>query len=611
MRSNLLSLKNIATQMNRTQNILSTGKKVNSAIDNASSYYQARSLTNRANDLNSLLDSMSQGIQTIQAATKGLESATSYLTQAKAFAEQTSQNIAIPEKDWFAKQEGVVAVVSTWDELKTAVNSGQAGEIVVYGQIDCKETITLKKDQSLVGIGKYGIPQPDKDKFSQLTFNDVTTRGISIQTTGVTLSDLSIKFTSNSHAYTISGKSGVEYNAHNMDIFLETKLDKQVSAYYYGTINMTGTNSIYQMGEENHWSGAPYALNALTCNLRGNLNINLISPASMGIVNSNFNSYGNSEVNIKSIRQIFAPNNKVSFNDNSKVNLSTPGIVFSQNNVVDINDNTELNVTNGIFLYGYANTFVNINSLSSNVNIKTTTMFNGGGSTLNMKQGCTYALNGNLYKAETDVSDNTMIKNNPPAGVVKVDGVKVDLPKTLDWLLEEDENRTFGYDYVSLNLEQEKQYSNILTQFDNLLIDSSYQGVNLLTGGNLDVTFNETRTHELSVKGKDMRSDKIGLKTRKWNIKDDVDESIKEITEAMNKIRNYSAELGNNYAIIQTRQNFTDALCSVLQTGADNLVLADMNEASAEYLMLQTRQQLAINSLSLASQSAQSILSLF
>ncbi|MBR1949009.1 MAG: flagellin, partial [Alphaproteobacteria bacterium] len=77
------------------------------------------------------------------------------------------------------------------------------------------------------------------------------------------------------------------------------------------------------------------------------------------------------------------------------------------------------------------------------------------------------------------------------------------------------------------------------------------------------------------------------------------------------KIRSFSAELGNNYAIIQTRQNFTDALTDVLETGADNLVLADMNEASAEYLMLQTRQQLAINSLSLASQSAQSILSLF
>ena len=88
MRSNLLSLRNIATQMSRTQNILSTGKKINNAIDNASSYYQARSLTHRAADLNDLLDSMSQGIQTIQAATQGLESATAYLEQMKSLIKQ-------------------------------------------------------------------------------------------------------------------------------------------------------------------------------------------------------------------------------------------------------------------------------------------------------------------------------------------------------------------------------------------------------------------------------------------------------------------------------------------------------------------------------------------
>ena len=73
----------------------------------------------------------------------------------------------------------------------------------------------------------------------------------------------------------------------------------------------------------------------------------------------------------------------------------------------------------------------------------------------------------------------------------------------------------------------------------------------------------------------------------------------------------FSTELGNSYSIIQTRQDFTEALTDVLETGADSLVLADMNEASAQYLMLQTRQQLAVNSLSLASQSAQSILRLF
>ena len=45
--------------------------------------------------------------------------------------------------------------------------------------------------------------------------------------------------------------------------------------------------------------------------------------------------------------------------------------------------------------------------------------------------------------------------------------------------------------------------------------------------------------------------------------------------------------------------------------GADKLTLANMNEESANMLALQTRQQLAINSLSLASQASQSILKLF
>ena len=79
----------------------------------------------------------------------------------------------------------------------------------------------------------------------------------------------------------------------------------------------------------------------------------------------------------------------------------------------------------------------------------------------------------------------------------------------------------------------------------------------------------------------------------------------------MTSLRSISSEFGNTYSIIQTRQEFTEALIDVLETGADNLVLADMNEESANYLALQTRQQLAINSLSLASQSAQSVLQLF
>ena len=86
--TNLLQLQQISRALNATQNILSTGKKVNSAIDNPSSYYTARSLNSRAEDLSGLLDSMSQKIQTIKVASEGIEAATSFLEQMTSVAER-------------------------------------------------------------------------------------------------------------------------------------------------------------------------------------------------------------------------------------------------------------------------------------------------------------------------------------------------------------------------------------------------------------------------------------------------------------------------------------------------------------------------------------------
>jgi flagellin-like hook-associated protein FlgL len=172
-----------------------------------------------------------------------------------------------------------------------------------------------------------------------------------------------------------------------------------------------------------------------------------------------------------------------------------------------------------------------------------------------------------------------------------------------------------------------KQYDAIFTEIQNLVKDSSYQGVNLLKGATLTITFNETRTNQFNVEGVDI-VDEMAISAASgedgaWKVAEDADDaakaevikavtaSIDELSTATETLRSYATELGNNYSIIETRQDFTDALIDVLETGADNLLLADMNEESANYLALQTRQQLAINSLSLASQSAQSILSLF
>src|SRR4026208_373247 len=71
VRSNLLQLQQTSDLMTRTQTRLATGKRVNSALDNAINFFTAQGLDNRANDLSSLLDSMSNAINTINAANNG------------------------------------------------------------------------------------------------------------------------------------------------------------------------------------------------------------------------------------------------------------------------------------------------------------------------------------------------------------------------------------------------------------------------------------------------------------------------------------------------------------------------------------------------------------
>jgi flagellin len=91
IRQNLLSLQQTASDLTTTQEALATGKKVNSAADNPSSYFTSQNLTNTANSLSALLDQIGQGQQTINAATNGLTGITSLLQQALSTVQQAQQ----------------------------------------------------------------------------------------------------------------------------------------------------------------------------------------------------------------------------------------------------------------------------------------------------------------------------------------------------------------------------------------------------------------------------------------------------------------------------------------------------------------------------------------
>lgn len=88
LRSNLLSLQRTQSNIDKVQNVLATGLKVGSALDNPQSFFASQALKNRASDLSRLLDSMGQSIQTIKQANSGVTSLAKLIDQAESLAQE-------------------------------------------------------------------------------------------------------------------------------------------------------------------------------------------------------------------------------------------------------------------------------------------------------------------------------------------------------------------------------------------------------------------------------------------------------------------------------------------------------------------------------------------
>ena len=725
MRSNLQSLKAISTQMDKTQERLSTGKDVNSALDNASSYYQARALTNRASDLDSLLDSMGQGIQTISATSEGIEKGLAFLEQAKAVAEQAlsqsgtkagiegSGGVApdLTTKD-VAEYEAVGYSVITADMSVADINNliNAPGAKVVLA-----EDISLN-DSLMIGASDVII----EGNGHKLTINDGSGQGmgIMIQATGTKISNLELDFTSgtpyvsaavvvggpttvvdisavkinneDASGYGILAMQGGQVNIDtlggiNADIkavgtSLASADDASLyagEAYTKAIVNQIGADGLAATAANQFYVGSKIGdfgqgkwylpaigelmemygtdTSAITGDFWGTTgadgdNMQLINDA-LGTLAAK-----DSSVASRMSGYYWSSSEWVSYSSwlltasNGNRDYSTKGSDYLHVRCFQLLENcfnpSALSGTGGgggsgaapqigdvmysdktwgsADDYDGSKTAVGIVCAVNNdgsvkiVNLKDLT-FSNNNSTGNFNADNPYGGSTSYTYWSTGDDMYTNINAIPDfTGYIGVDG-GINVGGVTGGATGGSGSAgsagggsgdVFG-EVFAVDDVYGKQYNLILSEYDKMIKDTSYQGINLLNEGRLVVTLNEARSHKIVVDGVDAKYEAIGLETVDWNNTGDVEKALSELTVAINKLRNYSTMFGSQYQLIQTRQNFTDALIDVLETGADNLVLADMNEESANYLALQTRQQLATNSLSLASQSAQSILSLF
>ncbi len=471
MRSNLLSLQNTQKLMDMTQERLSTGKKVNSAIDNPSSYYTAQSLNNRANDLSSLLDSMGQGIQTLKAADEAIKTITSFAEQAKA--------IASSARD----------VPSFYD--KYAITSEEVSEPVSGSFIvDARDNLS-----------KFTLDVKLADQQAGAKFTIYNSDG------GTSLVDLS----------ELTG----------------TPDQDSVTAFVVNKLQGLGLNAKAETAADGSFTGK------IEVSSTDGTAISWVNDATTGIADDS------------SAARLVALDK-----DSTGANSATIA--------AEISRVAKDPADNGLIAEPYAKTF---------------------SITATGKEFRVFAVPGDLESEK--VLETLGIEGSRKAGDAK--------------------------EISAERVSYAKQFNDILEQIDALANDAGYKGVNLLQENNLKVIFNESRSSLIEIQGVDASSKGLGISQAQdnWQKDSNIEYSIGNIEKAISKLRTIASEFGNNYSVVQSRENFTDNVINVLTEGADKLILADMNEESANMLALQTRQQLAVNSLSMASQAAQAVLKLF
>ncbi len=542
VRQNLLSLQSTAASMAQTQNNLSTGNKVNSALDNPTNFFTAQGLNNRSSDIGNLLDSISNGVQVIQAANTGLTSIQSLVSQAKSIANQALQtSIGYSQK---ASVTGSVTGASATNLLGSGLTAGTfTGGTVA----DSKSSTTASASTKLSG----GTSSVDGLATSLTTTDTLTINGKSI---------------------TFNSGSGTSTNANGgtIDVSVGTINDvltaiNNVAGAGTATINSSGK---IVLSTGTNGSGINLGGSALTA-------LNLVSGA--GTASGTNNDTGFTGFSTAVAGSSIAASGSI---NNQTLTIGATGVGGVATTL------TFGSATGQISTLTALNTTLAANNLQATIDatgkLTISTTNDAASSSLGALGGTAVSTAGTVFNAT-----NT--------GYALVSAPVADTT-----------SQTTRSNLVS-------QYNALLTQIDQTAADSSFNGVNLLNGDQLQLTFNETGKSKLAITGASDTSAGLGLSqlaTTAFKDNQATNSVLTSLNSVTTTLRSQASAFGSNLSVVQTRQDFNKNLINVLQTGSANLTQADINLEAANSQALSTRQSLSVSALSLANQAQQSVLQL-
>ncbi|THH36767.1 flagellin [Aliishimia ponticola] len=156
-------------------------------------------------------------------------------------------------------------------------------------------------------------------------------------------------------------------------------------------------------------------------------------------------------------------------------------------------------------------------------------------------------------------------------------------------------------------------------QVTSIISASQFNGMNLLNDDGVDLTVLSSIDRDssggvtaanITVTAVDFTSN-LDLSDIDVSSASAAETSIAAIEAHIQTAVDAAAALGASSSRISDQSEFISRVTDAMQTGIGSLVDADMEEASARLTALQTQQSLAVQSLSIANQSPQTILQLF
>jgi flagellin-like hook-associated protein FlgL len=579
--ANLLSLQNTQQLLNQTQLALSTGKKVNSALDNPEAFFAAQALTNRSGDLGNVLDSISQGVQTIQTANDGITSITALLQQAQSVA---TQALSESNSNAGGAPTDVNSLVASFNQILTQITN-LANDASYQGSNlinSTTSTLTITYDET----GK-----------SQQTIQGVnlTAGATGTQGTGYTgpIAGTRSLPSQGSVAGTASTTGTFAINTPSPSSQTGTVPDPGV-ALAAGSQQIVVNGVAVQVGGQTY-AQIQSALDAIpgitgSEDISGNLVITAAAGNALNITDgTGGNSGGLAELGLAGTAQ----------NGTTGVNGDT---VTINGQVVQVGQLTQAQVLNNLNTAGAVGGFTASVNGSNDIVITNT----NPGASLVVAAGA----------ANADIGLPPGGTTIPPAGAdsfsIQVGtntAVTINVGGNTSAQLLTQLNAVSGIS-ASLNNKGELVInSTAIGQSVTLANVSGFglQDVGLLAG----TTAAATTGGGLGVTDVSATATAGSLNWGAPDAADNINATLSAIASALVTVRGQASNLGQNLSTVQVYQSFDKHLINDLNTGSNDLTAADTNEESAALLTLQTQQQLGISALSLASQAQQAVLKLF